>query len=85
MSASPLIVHGFETSNNMKVRVGLGYKSIPYRFETIDPKDRSAGRGNGVGKLTNVPVAVSAEHDGADTHDKTSWEMIVFIISLVPP
>ena len=41
MSAKPLEVFGFETSNNMKVRVGLGYKSIPYRFHAIDPRDRS--------------------------------------------
>jgi len=36
-----LIVYGFETSNNMKVRVALGYKQIPYAFRTIDPADRS--------------------------------------------
>ena len=35
-----LIVYGFETSNNMKVRVALGYKGIPYRFETIEPENR---------------------------------------------
>jgi glutathione S-transferase len=37
-----LVVHGFETSNNMKVRVALGYKAIAYVFRTIDPSDRSA-------------------------------------------
>lgn len=36
-----VVVHGFETSNNMKVRVALGYKGIPYRFNTIDPADRA--------------------------------------------
>ena len=34
-------VHGFETSNNIKVRVALGYKGIPYTFHTIDPADRA--------------------------------------------
>ncbi len=36
-----IVVHGFETSNNMKVRVALGFKEIPYEFRTIDPADRS--------------------------------------------
>jgi len=35
-----LVIHGFETSNNFKVRAALGFKGIEYRFETIDPKDR---------------------------------------------
>ncbi len=35
-------VYGFETSNNFKVRVALGYKDIPYEFHTIAPNDRSA-------------------------------------------
>ena len=33
-------VYGFETSNNTKVRVALGYKGIPYRFHSIDRTDR---------------------------------------------
>ena len=36
----PVVVYGFETSNNMKVRIALGYKGIPYRFQSIDPGDR---------------------------------------------
>jgi maleylpyruvate isomerase len=36
-----IVIHGFETSNNFKVRVGLGFKGIDYRFETIDKADRS--------------------------------------------
>lgn len=36
-----VVVHGFETSNNFKVRIALGYKEIPYVFRTIDPADRS--------------------------------------------
>jgi glutathione S-transferase len=39
--AQSVVVHGFETSNNMKVRIGLGYKGIPFEFRTIDPADRS--------------------------------------------
>lgn len=33
-------VYGFDTSNNMKVRVALGYKGIDYAFHAIDPADR---------------------------------------------
>lgn len=36
-----VIVYGFETSNNMKVRVALGYKGIPYEFRTIRPSERA--------------------------------------------
>ncbi len=36
-----VVVHGFETSNNMKVRVALGFKEIPYEFRSIDPADRT--------------------------------------------
>jgi glutathione S-transferase len=32
-----VVIHGFETSNNMKVRVALGYKDIPYEFRAIRP------------------------------------------------
>ena len=39
--ASELTIHGFETSNNMKVRVALGFKQIPYDFRAIDPADRT--------------------------------------------
>jgi glutathione S-transferase len=39
--AADITVHGFETSNNMKVRVALGYKDIPYEFRTIDPAERT--------------------------------------------
>lgn len=39
-----VIIHGFETSNNMKVRVALGFKGIPYEFRSIDPADRSSIR-----------------------------------------
>lgn len=36
-----LVVHGFETSNNVKVRVALGYKGLQYEFRSIDPADRA--------------------------------------------
>jgi glutathione S-transferase len=36
-----VVIHGFETSNNMKVRIALGYKKISYEFCKIDPADRS--------------------------------------------
>lgn len=39
--AGSMHIHGFETSNNLKVRVALGYKGIPYTFHTIDPADRA--------------------------------------------
>ena len=39
MSAD-LVVYGFDTSNNFKVRVALGYKGIRYTFERIEPTDR---------------------------------------------
>ncbi|MHC4899193.1 MAG: glutathione S-transferase family protein [Planctomycetota bacterium] len=38
--STEVVLHGFETSNNMKVRVALGYKGIPYRFRTIEPDNR---------------------------------------------
>jgi glutathione S-transferase len=38
---SDLVIHGYETSNNIKVRVALGYKEIPYAFNKIDPADRT--------------------------------------------
>jgi len=39
--ASEIVVHGFETSNNMKVRVALGYKGIPYEFRAVNPRERT--------------------------------------------
>ena len=36
-----LAVYGLETSNNMKVRVALGYKGLAYEFHTIDRADRT--------------------------------------------
>ncbi len=39
--SEPIVVYGFETSNNMKVRVALGYKGLSYSFQTINPGDRA--------------------------------------------
>jgi glutathione S-transferase len=36
-----VVVYGFETSNNMKVRVALGFKGIDYEFRSIEPRDRA--------------------------------------------
>jgi len=54
--ATPLTIYGFETSNNMKVRVALGYKRLPYRFETVDPADRARIRELSGQNLTPVMV-----------------------------
>jgi glutathione S-transferase len=57
MSDAPeVVVHGFETSNNFKVRIALGYKGIPYTFQTIDPADRSEIRRLSGQHLTPVLV-----------------------------
>ena len=37
---SKIVVYGFDTSNNIKVRVGLGYKGLDYEFRRIEPGDR---------------------------------------------
>jgi glutathione S-transferase len=39
--STTLVVYGFETSNNYKVRMALGYKGLDYEFRTIDKADRS--------------------------------------------
>ena len=41
ITSNAITVYGFETSNNFKVRVGLGFKRLPYQFRTIAPNDRS--------------------------------------------
>lgn len=52
-----LVIHGFETSNNFKVRVALGFKGIDYSFQTIDPADRS-----GIVALSNQPFTPVMTH-----------------------
>ncbi len=56
---SELVVHGFETSNNMKVRVALGFKDIPYEFHSIDPADRGE-----ILKLSGQHLTPVMVHDG---------------------
>jgi len=41
MSEPRIVVYGFETSNNLKVRLALAHKRLPYDFRAIDPGDRS--------------------------------------------
>ena len=48
---------GFETSNNMKVRIGLKYKDLPYVFHSIDPSDRDQ-----VVALTGQPLTPVMRH-----------------------
>ncbi len=40
MNQRTLIIYGFETSNNIKVRLALEHKGIPYEFRTIEATDR---------------------------------------------
>lgn len=40
MARRTLILYGFETSNNIKVRLALAHKGIPFEFRTIEPGDR---------------------------------------------
>ena len=50
-------VLGFETSNNMKVRIGLKYKDLQYSFRSIDPRDRDQ-----VVTLTGQPLTPVMRH-----------------------
>jgi len=52
-----IVIHGFETSNNFKVRVALGFKGIDYRFVTIDPADRA-----GMVELSGQPFTPVMTH-----------------------
>lgn len=54
--SSELVVYGFETSNNIKVRVALGFKGIPYQFRTIEPGERDEIRRISGQSLTPVMV-----------------------------
>jgi len=40
MAPPKLVIYGFETSNNLKVRLALAYKGIAHEFRTIDPAAR---------------------------------------------
>ncbi len=50
-------VFGFETSNNMKVRIALKYKDLSYNFHDIDPHDRDQ-----VVNLTGQPLTPVMRH-----------------------
>jgi glutathione S-transferase len=65
--ASELNIHGFETSNNMKVRVALGFKQIPYEFRSIDPADRSE-----ILKLSGQHLTPVMVHDGRVLFDSAA-------------
>ena len=53
----PIVVYGFETSNNFKVRIALRYKGIPFEFRTIDPADRTVPM-----QLTGQPLTPVLTH-----------------------
>ena len=50
-------VFGFETGNNMKVRITLKYKDLPYIFHSIDPQDRAQ-----IEALTGQPLTPVMRH-----------------------
>ena len=50
-------IYGFETSNNLKVRMALKHKGIPFTFETIDPSDRGE-----IERLSGQPLTTVMVH-----------------------
>ncbi len=66
MTAS-LRVHGFETSNNIKVRIALGYKALEYSFHAVDPADRG-----GVVALSGQHLTPVLEHGGTVLFDSAA-------------
>jgi glutathione S-transferase len=62
-----VVVHGFQTSNNMKVRVALGYKGIAYEFRAIDPANRDA-----MVRISGQPLTPVLEHDGRVLFDSAA-------------
>ncbi len=62
-----LTVYGFETSNNMKVRVALGFKRIPYAFKRIDPADRGE-----IVELSGQHLTPVMDHDGRVLFDSAA-------------
>ena len=65
--ASELVVYGFETSNNMKVRVALGFKQIGYEFRSIDPADRGE-----IVKLSGQHLTPVIVHEGRVLFDSAA-------------
>ena len=62
-----VVVHGFETSNNAKVRVALGYQGIAYEFRTIDPADREA-----IFRISGQYLTPVLEHGGRVVFDSAA-------------
>ena len=65
--AEHITVYGFETSNNMKVRIALKHKGIPFTFETIDPSDRSE-----IERLSGQPLTPVMVHGGSVLFDSAA-------------
>jgi glutathione S-transferase len=62
-----IVIYGFETSNNFKVRVGLGFKGIPYEFKTIEPTDRAE-----VVRISGQPFTPIMVHSDVVMFDSTA-------------
>jgi glutathione S-transferase len=62
-----IVVHGFTTSNDLKVRVALGYKQLPFEFRAIDPQDRET-----VLRLTGQRLTPVLEHEGRVIFDSAA-------------
>lgn len=65
--AEQITIYGFETSNNMKVRIALKHKGIPFTFETIDPADRSE-----IVRLTGQPLTPVLVHGSSVLFDSAA-------------
>ncbi len=52
-----LEVYGFQTSNNMKVRIALNYKGLEFTFHEIDPRDRTT-----ITEMTGQPLTPVLRH-----------------------
>ena len=62
-----LVIFGFDTSNNFKVRVALNYKGIPFVFNRIDPGDRST-----VLELSGQPLTPMIVHGNVVLFDSSA-------------
>ena len=54
---APLEIFGFQTSNNMKVRIALNYKGLDFIFHEIDPRDRAT-----IVEMTGQPLTPVLRH-----------------------
>ena len=62
-----VVVYGFDTSNNFKVRIALGYKGIAHEFRSIDPGDRSE-----ILRLSGQHLTPVLVHDGRVLFDSAA-------------